>query len=111
MRRQRLFLSILLIGAVVFNGVWHVAYADFHTHTSDPHASSPIPAMALDASQSEPNIDHGGDQVVHPVHQQAYLYCVQLFNAPAHTELSPEYSRAPALPAWVSGPFRPPSLV
>ncbi len=107
MLRPRFYLTILVIGAVIFNGVWHVAYADFHSHSDDFQAATVAPSGASSVLQG--GVDHAGDQLVHPLHQQAYLYQIQVLPPSVHSERLPELASLLSLSAPISGLFRPPA--
>lgn len=68
---SRIPVAVFLIVALLVNGVWHVAHAEFHL---------PAEAAAMDTvppAKHTNDMDHSGDTLVHPLHQQAYLYRVE----------------------------------
>lgn len=69
----RAAVALLMIAAIVMNGVWHVGDANLHGHThiaatTAADMESPVPGDA----------GHVDDPLVHPAHQHAYLYRIEV---------------------------------
>jgi len=109
---SRVAVSLLIIAALLANGVWHVADAKLHGHAH---------VVAVTAADVEPPVEDAGrvddsghidDSLMHPMHehQQAYLYRVEL----AVPSVRIDGVDDPGVNRFVAGhpsrPFRPPAI-
>ncbi|MFP5349476.1 MAG: hypothetical protein ACLGHO_06495 [Gammaproteobacteria bacterium] len=99
----RLPVALLLIVALFVNGVWHVAHADFH-----PPAEAAVTDVAPPAKHTN-DMDHSGDTLVHPLHQQAYLYRVEIVPPSLRVERMIDDRVARSVTGHASRLFRPPA--
>lgn len=100
--RPRSFIVFLLVGVLVLTSIWHMSYADFHSH-AESGGEEVVDVHPL------PTDDAGEDRVsIHPVHVLAYLSATPAITASTRamaafsTEPLSVHSRPP------SGLFRPP---
>jgi len=103
---SRVAVSLLIIAALLVNGVWHVADAKLHEHT---HV---VAVTAADVESPVGDVGHVDDSLAHPMHehQQAYLYRVEL----AVPSVRIDGVDDPGVNRFVAGhpsrPFRPPAI-
>ena len=92
---------LLLITTVLLNGVWHVAHVDFHAPAEA--ATHHVPAKHTN------DVDHGGDTLVHPLHQQAYLYRVEFATPSLRVERMIDDHVDRFVAGYANRLFRPPA--
>lgn len=101
---SRIPVALFLIVALLVNGVWHVAHADFHP---------PTEAAATDVAppvKHTNDMDHSGDTLVHPLHQQAYLYRVEIAPPSSRVERMIDDRVVRSVTGHANRLFRPPAL-
>lgn len=106
MRRMisRIPVALLLVLALLVNGVWHAAHAEFHAHATGDATDLVSPA------QPAGDVDHSGDTLVHPLHQQAFLYRVELAAPSTRAGFVVDSYRARFVAGHISRLFRPPAV-
>lgn len=103
---SRISVALFLVVALLVNGVWHVAHADFHAHAAADSAATDIVPPAKPAGDS----DHSGDTLVHPLHQQAFLYRVELTAPSTRAGFIIDSYHSRFVAGHASRLFRPPAI-
>lgn len=103
---SRISVFAVLGGRLLVTGVWHAAHAEFHAHATD------IVAAADAASPAKPagDIDHSGDTLVHPMHQQAFLYRIELAAPFVRADFVVDDYLNRFVAGYTSRLFRPPAI-
>ena len=101
--KSRFNVTLFLVLALLINGVWHVAHAEFHS-------SADVAMDQMPLANSGGDVDHGGDTLVHPQHQQAYLYLVELVPPPARIDRVVDTYLNRFVSGHAARLFRPPAL-
>lgn len=101
---SRSLLALFLTVALLVNGVWHVAHADFHAHAAVAEAADQ-PSSAIQTSE----VDHSGDTLVHPPHCQAFIYRVALAAPVMRADVVADAYLNRFVPGYTSRLLRPPA--
>lgn len=102
----RVAVSLLIVAALLTNGVWHVADAKLHGYT---HV---VAVTAADVESPVGDAGHVDDSLVHPMHehQQAYLYRIELATPSVRVDGVGDASVNRFVAGHPSRPFRPPAI-
>lgn len=103
---SRISVALFLVVALLVNGVWHVAHADFHAHAAAEGAATDIVPPAKPAGGT----DHSGDTLVHPLHQQAFLYRIELAAPFVRADFVVDDYLIRFVAGYTSRLFRPPAI-
>ena len=108
----RVAVSLLIVAALLTNGVWHVADAKLHGHTHVVAVTAADVESPVGDADRVDDSGHIDDSLVHPMHehQQAYLYRIELAAPSVRIDGVGDASVNRFVAGHPSCPFRPPAI-